>query len=100
MGTAFLHLGFVFAVLGSKLLIAVYVIYHLFPNGSSCPECSGETLPIQMGLPRRAGSLLLFLGRVSVRWCPECRWEGYARPQRGVRRPIYYPAPDPADQPS
>jgi hypothetical protein len=98
--TALLHVAFVFAVLGSKLLIAVWAIYHLFPNGSGCPECSGDTLAMRMGPARRAGSLLLFLGRVGVRWCPECGWEGYARPLRAVRRPIRFPAPDPADQPS
>lgn len=91
---------FVFAVLGSKLLLAVWAIYHLFPNGPGCPECSGETLPMRMGPSRRAGSLLLFLGRVGVRWCPECGWEGYARPVGPARRAIALRAPDPADQPS
>ena len=100
MSTALLHVAFVIALQGYKQHIAGRAIYHLFPNGSGCPECSGETLPLRMGLSRRAGSLLLFLGRVGVRWCPECGWEGYARPLRAVRRPISFPAPDPADQPS
>ena len=79
-----LHLAFVFAVLGTKIVLALWAIYYLLPAGGACPECDGETLPLQMGLPRRVAGALLFLGQVRRRWCPVCAWDGFVRPLRGA----------------
>jgi RNA polymerase subunit RPABC4/transcription elongation factor Spt4 len=99
------HAVFVFAVLGSKLIIALWAIYYLFPADRSCPVCNEETLAIQTRASRISGwrtcGSLLFLGKVRTRWCPACSWEGFTRP-------LSPPAPvlerslveDPADHPS
>ncbi|MFN2433616.1 MAG: hypothetical protein ABR599_12525 [Gemmatimonadota bacterium] len=99
MADLLLHVGFVFAVLGTKLLLALWAIYYLLPGGGSCPECNAETLPLQMGWPRRVAGALLFLGRVRRRWCPACAWDGFVRPSPPslrLRREI--PSPDSADR--
>jgi hypothetical protein len=99
------HLVFVAAVLGTKVVLALWIIYYLFPSDSSCPDCDGETLPIQMRAARdgawRLVGAALFLGKVRLRWCPSCEWEGFARP---VRRTLPVPSlsgmEHPADHPT
>jgi hypothetical protein len=79
MAELFIHVVFVFAVLGTKLIIALWVIYYLFPDTRTCPECAEQTIPLQMDWLERFCGSLLFLGKVRRRWCPECAWEGFAR---------------------
>jgi hypothetical protein len=98
------HTVFVLAVLGTKLVVALWAIYYLFPGDRSCPVCNEETLSIQTRAARisswRFCGSILFLGKVHTRWCPACSWEGFSRP-------LPPPAPvrerslveDPADHP-
>jgi hypothetical protein len=79
MSALFVHTVFVLAVFGTKVIIALWAIYYLFPSGRSCPECDAETFPVQTSRSRRVWGVLLFLGRVRLRWCPECSWEGWTR---------------------
>ncbi len=79
MAALLLHAGFVFAVLGSKLVLALVAIYHLFPGDATCPECNARTRPLLMDRGQRTLAALMFLGRVRRRWCPECLWESYVR---------------------
>jgi hypothetical protein len=79
MATLVAHLVFVFAVFGTKIVLALWAIYYLFPAGKPCPDCDAETLPIQLSASQRFWGVLLVLGRVRRRWCPECAWEGFAR---------------------
>jgi hypothetical protein len=95
-----LHIVFVVAVFGTKVILALWVIYYLFPAGRACPECDAETYPVQRSVSRRLWGALLFLGKVRLRWCPECSWEGWAR--RGsepASLPHSAPLNDPADRP-
>ncbi len=100
MTALLVHTLFVLAVFGTKIIIALWAIYYLFPAGRSCPECDAETLPLQRSRSRRLWGALLFLGKVRLRWCPECSWEGWSRhaPQPV---PLVQPSPleDPADHP-
>ena len=79
MSQLLLHLAFVFVVVGVKIVVALWAIYYLFPSEATCPQCDGETLALQMPFLRRAAGALLFLGQVSLRWCPECTWHGFTR---------------------
>jgi len=102
MASLLLHVVFVFAVLGTKLMLALWVIYHLFPGGKSCPECDRETIPLQMNFAERAFGALLFLGKVRRRWCPECAWDGLARASSSSRvaSPPSIPVRTPVDRPT
>jgi hypothetical protein len=99
MADLLLHVAFVFVVVIVKLLVALWVIYYLFPPGRACPQCDAETLPVQMGLARRVSGGIFFFGRVRCRWCPECTWQGFVRsPARSqpATRPVA--TADPADR--
>lgn len=74
-------LFFFFIAFGSKLLLAMAMIYFLFPADRVCSECDGETLPVRMGAVGRGASRLM-LGRLQRRWCPRCGWEGMTRTGR------------------
>ncbi|MBA2563937.1 MAG: hypothetical protein H0V09_00765 [Gemmatimonadetes bacterium] len=87
MVTLLLHVCFVFVVLGSKLLIALWVIYYLFPRSRECPRCDADTLSLRMGWVRRLAGGFLFLGRVGYRWCAECGWTGFVRHSSPLERP-------------
>jgi hypothetical protein len=84
MGALVGHLVFVFAVLGSKVMVALWAIYYLFPADRSCPVCNEDTLAIEMRASRipgwRSVGRFLFLRKVHTRWCPACSWEGFSRP--------------------
>lgn len=74
-------LFFFFIAFGSKVLLAMAMIYFLFPADRVCSECDGETLPVRMG-PVGRGVSRVMLGRLQRRWCPRCGWEGMARTGR------------------
>lgn len=74
-------LFFFFVAFGSKVLLAMAMIWFLFPADRVCSECDGETLPVRMGGFGRAASRLM-LGRLQRRWCPRCGWEGMTRTGR------------------
>lgn len=89
---------FVFAVIGTKLLVALWAIYYLFPGGRSCPACDAETIPIQMSFAHRLFGALFFLGKVRRRWCLECAWDGFARRPSGYALGTAdLPTPHPVD---
>lgn len=60
---------FAFVTLGVKLVLAVAVIYALFPSDRRCPHCDAETLPL---VSQRGFVRLGRLVRVRCRWCPGC----------------------------
>lgn len=72
------YLLFFFVTVGAKLLLAMVMIYLLFPSDRTCNTCDEETILVRMG---RSGRLLAVLacGRLQKRWCPRCGWEGFAR---------------------
>lgn len=74
-------LFFFFVAFGSKVLLAMAMIYFLFPADRVCSECDGETLPVRMGAVGRGVSRIM-LGRLQRRWCPRCGWEGMTRTGR------------------
>jgi hypothetical protein len=82
----FYYTLFLFVAFGSKLLLALVMIYLLLPTERSCDECDGETLLIR---PEGGARLLGWLtrGRIQRRWCPRCSWYGLAR----VSRPFTLP---------
>jgi hypothetical protein len=62
------------ATLASLVAITLMAAYRLAPRRLNCPECTGDTEPVQ--LPR----LLRFAApRLVKRWCPACGWEGIGR---------------------
>jgi len=74
----FYYTLFLFIAFGSKLVLALLMIYMLLPTETSCNSCDEETLLIQsagMGkvLSQMSG------GRVQRRWCPRCEWFGFSR---------------------
>lgn len=72
------YILFLFIAFGSKLLLALLMIYMLLPSVRSCNSCDGETLLIRPTGSRRV-LYALTLGRVQRRWCPRCGWDGFAR---------------------
>ncbi len=76
---------FFFIAFGAKLLLGLVMVYLLLPSDGNCSHCDEETLLIR---PNRFGRFwfALTLGRVRLRWCPRCGWEGLAR-HDGGRRP-------------
>ncbi|HEY7461166.1 MAG TPA: hypothetical protein VIC59_04765 [Gemmatimonadota bacterium] len=92
MRALLVHSLFVIAVLGTKVILALWIIYYLFPGDRCCPRCDAETLPLQMTRSQRLWGALLFLGKVRSRWCPECCWEGFSRRVPGTL-PVLPPSP-------
>ncbi|CAN5816072.1 hypothetical protein BH23GEM6_BH23GEM6_08180 [soil metagenome] len=82
----FYYTLFLFIAFGSKLLLALLMIYMLLPTQTSCNSCDEETLLIQ---PSGAGRFFNRLsgGRVQRRWCPRCEWFGFSRPIASASRP-------------
>lgn len=60
---------FAFVTLGVKLVLAVAVVYALFPADRRCPRCDAETLRLVTG---RGFVRLGRLVHVARRWCPSC----------------------------
>jgi hypothetical protein len=88
----FYYTLFLFIAFGSKLLLALAMIYMLLPSERSCNSCDEDTLLIRSARGGQIFSRLTF-GRVQRRWCPRCGWDGFARrvhtpldPQRSTRR--------------
>lgn len=77
------YLLFFFVTVGAKLLLAMLMIYLLFPSDRTCNTCDEETLLVRMGRSGRLLAVLAF-GRLQKRWCPRCGWEGFARLPRGT----------------
>ncbi len=69
---------FFFIAFGAKVLLAFAMVYLLLPTDTSCSQCDEETLLIRTNPVGRAGFALSF-GRVQLRWCPRCGWEGLTR---------------------
>jgi hypothetical protein len=74
----FYYTLFLFIAFGSKLMLALAMIYMLLPSERSCNSCDEDTLLIR---PDRSGQIFsrLTFGRVQRRWCPRCGWDGLAR---------------------
>jgi len=84
----FYYTLFLFIAFGSKLLLALAMIYMLLPADRVCNSCDEDTLLIR---PDRGGQIFsrLTFGRVQRRWCPRCGWDGLARrvqPPRAQQR--------------
>jgi hypothetical protein len=79
-----------FVAFGAKVILAFAMIYILLPSETSCAQCDEETLLIRTNRLARMG-FALSLGRVQLRWCPRCGWEGLAR--RGARPALHSRTP-------
>lgn len=79
-----MYLTFFFVAFGSKLLLALAMIYLVFPSDRSCSQCDGETIALRMGRLGRAATRMLG-GALQRRWCPRCGWEGFTRTGRQPR---------------
>jgi len=76
---------FFFLAMGAKLGLALVMIYLLLPSDRRCNHCDEETLLMQMS-PGHVWLSRLCLGKLQRRWCPSCRWEGYAQTAASVGR--------------
>jgi hypothetical protein len=67
------------------LFLSAVVSIRSLPVGRHCPHCSGQTIPLKVGvlhvMQRYAGAT------VRRRWCLECGWEGFMREARERTRP-------------
>jgi hypothetical protein len=73
-----LYTLFFFIAMGSKLLLALLMIYLLLPSDRQCNLCDEETLLLQLS-GANGWFARLCMGTLQRRWCPACGWEGYAR---------------------
>ncbi|HEX7050263.1 MAG TPA: hypothetical protein VF188_08695 [Longimicrobiales bacterium] len=62
-------LVFVLATIGSKILLALAIIYALLPTGEQCSVCDAGTVPLAAPPGLTAPARLL---RIQRRWCPHC----------------------------
>jgi hypothetical protein len=69
---------FFFIAFGSKVVLALVMIYLLLPTDRRCSQCDEETLLLRTN-PIGRWAFALSLRRVQWRWCPRCGWEGLAR---------------------
>jgi hypothetical protein len=60
------------------LVLSALVSYRSLTIGRGCPECAGETIPIQHRLLQLAQRAVRRHG-LEQRWCLECGWEGFTR---------------------
>lgn len=88
------YLLFFFVTVGAKLLLAMVMIYLLFPSDRTCNTCDEETILVRSG---RLLAVLAF-GRLQKRWCPRCGWEGFARLPRPAAA-VAVPTPVRAEPP-
>lgn len=72
------YLLYFFVTFFAKAILALVVVYLIFPTARTCDGCDAETLPIRMGAAGRLLSRTTF-GRLQRRWCPRCGWEGMTR---------------------
>jgi hypothetical protein len=73
---------FFFLAFGSKVVLAVAMIYLMLDSDRACPSCDNETMAIRLeGWKRSLG--FLTRGYVEHRWCPRCQWDGLTRTGRG-----------------
>jgi hypothetical protein len=79
-------LFFFFIAFGSKVVLAMAMIYMLLPLDRSCSRCDSDTLLIRPNRLGRIASALSF-GRVQWRWCPSCGQENLARRAPPPREP-------------
>jgi hypothetical protein len=88
----FYYTLFLFIAFGSKLVLALLMIYMLLPSVRSCNSCDGETILIRSsGAVRLLGRMTR--GRIQQRWCPRCEWHGLSRrlPEPVPREPALRP---------
>lgn len=72
---------FFFLAFGSKVLLAIAMIYLMLDSERDCASCATETFALQMtGVDRVLAAISL--GYVQRRWCPRCNWEGLTRTGR------------------
>lgn len=86
------YLFFFFIAFGSKLILAMAMIYLLLPQDRSCSRCDGETLLVRPSLIGRLTTGLSF-GRIEWRWCPSCGQESLSRRVPPPQEPQHRVAP-------
>jgi len=64
-----------------RIAIVTAVVYLLLPQGSLCPHCRVEMMPIRNRLLDR------LLPALQRRWCLECGWNGIVRGGRSRAAP-------------
>lgn len=60
------------------LILSGIVSYRSLPSGRRCPQCRGETIPLQQRVLVIAQHYARRT-RMEKRWCLECGWEGLTR---------------------
>ena len=88
-------LAFAFAALGSKLMLGLWCVWLVLPEGTECSRCDAFTTQLEppQGLRRVYGWC-----RIQQRWCPSCGEHFLAR---GNRPPLLWVGtPDDATTPA
>ena len=62
-------IAFWLAALGSKLILAMWIVWVLLPGERECSVCDGETSALE---PRYGLRTLARWAGVQSRWCPRC----------------------------
>lgn len=88
---------FALATLGSKVLSALAVIFHLLPAERSCPACDRETVVLAIGPGLAPLARLLRLQR---RWCLHCGERTLACQEREIRIRVGPAAESKAEHPA
>lgn len=60
------------------LVLSAIVSYRTLSTGRGCPECTGQTIPLQHR-PLQLLQRLARRTRLEKRWCLECGWDGLTR---------------------
>lgn len=64
-----------------RLIAATVFFFYILDEGTSCPQCGGETLRIQSPWIER------LLPRFRASWCPDCGWDGLLKRPAAVQLP-------------
>lgn len=73
---------FAFATFGSKLLLALAIVWVLVPEAGECPRCDCDSSRIEVPTMLRAFAQA---ARLQWRWCPGCDDSFIARGPRSAR---------------
>jgi hypothetical protein len=65
-----------------RVVAATWVFLRLLPDGTCCPHCDDDTLPVVS----KGWNTLLPWFRTG--WCPGCGWEGLHRRTKPVLSPV------------
>ncbi len=70
---ALIFLGVIGGLFVLRVIAATWIFLWLLPDGTRCPHCDAETLPVA----HRGWNTILPMFRTG--WCTGCGWEGLHR---------------------